>query len=98
MQLSQAARTMPHSGIRLVSELVAQRPDAIRRHIGDTDFPTADHIAEAAGRAARDGFTRYPPSGGYPSLWELLAEKLRSRNEIDVAADRVVVTTGGAGA
>jgi aspartate/methionine/tyrosine aminotransferase len=98
MQLSQAARTMPHSGIRLVAELVAQRPDAIKLHIGDTDFPTSDHIAEAAARAARDGFTRYPPSGGYPSLRELLVEKLRRRNAVEVTADRVVVTTGGAGA
>jgi aspartate/methionine/tyrosine aminotransferase len=98
MQLSHAAQTMPHSGIRLVSELVAQRPEAIKLHIGDTDFPTADHIVEAAARGAREGFTRYPPAGGYPSLRELLAEKLRTRNAVDAGADRVVVTTGGAGA
>src|SRR5207248_9578317 len=98
VQLSHSARTTPHSGIRLVSELVARRPDAIRLHIGDTDFPTPEHVAEAAARAAREGFTRYPPGGGYPSLRELLAEKVRTRNGIDATADRVVVTTGGAGA
>jgi aspartate aminotransferase len=73
-------------------------PDAIRLYVGDPDFGTPEHIIEATARAARDGFTRYTPSAGLPSLRELLVEKVRARNGIECSADQVIVTTGGAGA
>jgi len=95
---SQSAQTAPRSLIRLMGDAARRVPDAIKLYVGDPDFGTPDHICEAAARAGRDGFTRYTPSAGLPTLRELLVEKVRVRNGIDCSADQVIVTTGGAGA
>jgi aspartate aminotransferase/aminotransferase len=80
-----------------MAELARTIPDVTRLEVGDPDFITPPHIIDAAAAAARDGFTRYPPSAGYPSLRELIAEKVTQRNHLPTTANQVVVTTGGGG-
>ena len=47
---------------------------------GEPDFPTPEHIVEAAVRACRDPkFHRYTPAAGLPELREAIAHRLRSR-------------------
>jgi aspartate/methionine/tyrosine aminotransferase len=77
--------------------LAARYPDALNLGIGDPNFPTPAHVIDAAAQAARDGFTKYTPSGGLASLRELVAERVRSRNGLDCATQEVVITTGGCG-
>ena len=43
---------LPRSGIRGIMELALQLPDVVRLDIGDPDFPTPDHIVEAAANAS----------------------------------------------
>jgi aspartate/methionine/tyrosine aminotransferase len=95
--LAATVATTPHSGIRAMAALAARVPGALSLAQGDPSFGTPEHILEAAARAARDGFTKYTPSGGFPFLRELIAEKVEARNGLAATADHVVVTTGGCG-
>lgn len=74
-----------------------RRGSYINLAVGDPDFITAPHIIEAAAAAATAGFTKYPPSAGYPELREAIAKKVTERNGLATNADQVVVTTGGGG-
>ena len=81
---AQSAANMPGSGIREIVHLALTMPDVIRLEVGEPNFATPAHIVEAAHQAARDGFTKYGPSGGLQSLRELLAERV-SRLEAELA-------------
>jgi aspartate aminotransferase len=63
---------------------------------GEPDFPTPDHIVEAAVLAVRDPKNhRYTPAAGLPELREAIAEKTKRDSGLEVAASQVVVTNGG---
>lgn len=63
---------------------------------GEPDFPTPDHIVEAALIAVRDPKNhRYTPAAGLPELREAIAEKTKRDSGLEVAASQVVVTNGG---
>src|SRR5918995_4544286 len=83
------------SRIREVMELAWKDPEAIHLEVGEPDFPTPEHVVEAAHRAARMGRTRYAPNAGIPELREALAEKVTRRNGYEARPEQVVVTQGG---
>ena len=63
---------------------------------GEPDFPTPEHIVEAAVAACRDPKNhRYSPAGGLPELKEAIAAKTRRDSGLEVSAAQVVVTNGG---
>jgi aspartate aminotransferase len=63
---------------------------------GEPDFPTPEHIVEAAFIAVRDPKNhRYTPAAGLPELREAIAEKTKRDSGLEVAASQVVVTNGG---
>ncbi len=63
---------------------------------GEPDFPTPDHIVEAAVAACREPRNhRYTPAGGLPELREAIATKTKRDSGYDVAAAQVLVTNGG---
>jgi aspartate aminotransferase len=66
----------------------------IHLEIGEPDFPTADHIAQAAVEALRAGQTHYVPAPGVPPLREAVAEFLERNGRMRVTPDRVIVTPG----
>jgi aspartate/methionine/tyrosine aminotransferase len=92
---SSIAGSMPVSRIREVMELAWEDPDAIHLEVGEPDFPTPEHVVEAAHRAALAGRTRYAPNAGIPELREALAEKVTRRNGYEARPEQVVVTQGG---
>jgi aspartate aminotransferase len=66
---------------------------------GEPDFPTPDHIVEAAVRACREPrFHHYTPVGGLPELKAAIAAKTERDSGYSVAAAQVLVTNGGKGA
>ena len=93
--LARNAVAMPRSKIREIMHLAMDMPDAIHLEVGEPDFPTPDHVVEAACAAARAGFTRYTPNAGTQSLREAIVDKLRKHNGIEVSIDNVIVTAGG---
>ena len=53
--------------------LEAAGTPVVHLEIGEPDFPTARHIADAAVEALRAGHTHYVPAPGIPALREAVA-------------------------
>ena len=63
---------------------------------GEPDFPTPDHIVEAAVAACRDPRNhRYTPAGGLAELRDAIAVKTKRDSGFDCTASQVLVTNGG---
>ena len=63
---------------------------------GEPDFPTPEHIVEAALRACRDPkMHRYTPAAGLPELREAIAVKTMRDSGFQTTANQVLVTNGG---
>ena len=75
-------------------ELRAQGIDVINLSVGEPDFPTPNHIKEAAKRAIDDNFSYYSPVPGYLSLREAICAKLHSENGLDFRPSQIVVGNG----
>lgn len=75
-------------------ELRATGIDVIDLGLGEPDFPTPAHVAEAAHRAALAGETLYTPAAGTLALRRAIAEKFRRENGLDYGPDDVVVANG----
>jgi aspartate aminotransferase len=85
---------IPPHGTRAIAALAAGREDVINLTLGEPDFATPPHIAEAGIAAVRAGRTRYAPSAGLPELRDAAAVAVTTRTGAEVAADQVVVTAG----
>jgi aspartate/methionine/tyrosine aminotransferase len=75
-------------------ELERQGRDVIHLEIGEPDFPTPSHIAEAAFAAVRAGETHYCPSAGIPEFREVIAAELSRTRGISAPGERVLVGNG----
>ncbi len=76
-------------------EMQAQGIDVINMSVGEPDFPTPEHIKQAAIKAIEENWTKYSPVPGYLSLRKAIAEKLKRENGLDYTPDRILVSTGG---
>src|SRR5579862_8167388 len=65
-------------------------------HGGEPFFETPELIKYAMVRALVENKTKYAPSSGIVPLREALVEKLRTRNNLYVSFDDVLITAGGA--
>src|SRR4051794_15901582 len=76
--------------------LQAAGEDIVVFGAGEPDFPTPDHIVEAAVKACADPRNHhYTPAGGLPELRAAIAEKTKRDSGYDVRPSQVVVTNGG---
>jgi len=75
--------------------LAAQGKDIINLGIGQPDFRTPDHIAEAAIKAIRDGHHGYTAATGIPVLREAVSADLNKRYGVDVSPESVMIMPGG---
>ncbi len=64
-------------------------------HLGDLNFPTPEHIVEAANKAIREGKTGYCPTPGILPLREAMAEEISRTRGLRLDADNVSIQTGG---
>lgn len=63
---------------------------------GEPDFPTPQHIVDAAARAtAIPTMHKYTPAAGLPDLRAAIAAKTKRDSGYDVPADHVLVSNGG---
>ena len=63
---------------------------------GEPDFPTPEHITEAAARACADpAMHRYGPAAGMAELRRAVAERATRDKGYEVTADQVVISNGG---
>lgn len=76
-------------------EMKAAGRDIVSLTTGEPDFPTPDHITEAAFRAARAGQTKYTTVSGTPELKAAIIEKFRRENGLDYDTSNIIVGNGG---
>jgi len=70
--------------------------DVVGFGAGEPDFPTPEHIVEAAAAACRNPrFHKYTPTPGLPELRSAIADKTKRDSGYDVPAEQVLVTNGG---
>ena len=75
--------------------LEAQGRSIIHLEIGEPDFPTPQHIVEAAKKALDEGWTHYGPTQGQPDLRAAIAETVSRTRGIQVGPQHVSVVPGG---
>ena len=76
--------------------LKAAGEDVIGFGAGEPDFPTPDHIVEAAAEACRDPRNhKYTPTAGLPELRDAVAAKTARDSGLAVSPSQVLVTNGG---
>ena len=76
--------------------LKAAGEDVIGFGAGEPDFPTPDHIVEAAAEACRDPRNhKYTPTAGLPELRDAVAAKTARDSGFAVSPSQVLVTNGG---
>jgi aspartate aminotransferase len=75
-------------------ELERAGRDVVHLEIGEPDFPTPPHVAEAAFAAIRAGETGYCPAPGLPELREAAAAELSRTRGVPIAPERVLVANG----
>lgn len=76
--------------------LKAEGRPVISYAAGEPDFPTPQHVVDAAVAAAQDPANhRYTPAAGLPGLRDAIAAKTRRDSGLDVPANRILVTNGG---
>lgn len=63
---------------------------------GEPNFPTPEHIVDAAVAACRDPKNhRYTPASGLPELRQAIADKTKRDSGVDVDPKNIIVTNGG---
>lgn len=79
---------------RLANQLKAQGVNIISMTAGEPDFPTPDHVKEAAIAAIRDNFTHYTANAGIPELVAAIRAKFEKENGLRFEAGQVLVSCG----
>ncbi len=77
-----------------VRELQAQGRDIVGLTTGEPDFPTPDHIKQAAVHALATDQTRYTNPDGTAQMKAAVQLKFRRENGLDYAPDQIIVSTG----
>jgi aspartate aminotransferase len=77
-----------------VAQLRAEGRDIIGLGVGEPDFDTPAHIAEAGIEAIRNGHTRYTPVEGTAEIKDAVIGKFKRDNGISYTRPQILVSTG----
>jgi aminotransferase len=84
------------SGIRKFFNMVADTKDMISLTIGQPDFPTPNHVKEAAKKAIDENFTSYTHNAGTIQLRQAAANFYQEKYGISYSPETEVIITTGA--
>jgi aspartate aminotransferase len=84
LAISAKAKAMKASGI-----------DVCSLSTGEPDFPTPQHICDAAKKALDEGKTKYGAAAGELALRQAIVDKLQTANGLNYSTDNIIVTNGG---
>lgn len=76
------------------AQLKAAGQNIINLGVGEPDFDTPEHIKEAAIKAIKDGYTKYTPVDGTPSLKKAIQQKFERDNQLSYALNQIMVSSG----
>ncbi len=74
-------------------KLAGEGKPVVNMGVGEPDFPTPQHIVDAAVKALQEGHTHYTPGKGIPQLVEAIGEKLKEK-DIEAGPENVITTPG----
>jgi aspartate/methionine/tyrosine aminotransferase len=77
-----------------VTELQRQGKDIIMFSVGQPDFPTPQHVQDAAIKAIRDGRHGYTPAAGIAELRAVVAKSMGEFRGLDIKPEDVVIAAG----
>ena len=72
-----------------------QGVDVIDLGAGEPDFPTPEHIKDAAHAALDANFTKYTPSAGVLELRDAVAQRYGLDYGVQIKPEEVIITAGG---
>jgi len=78
--------------------LESQGKSIIHMEVGEPDFNTPQPIIDAGSKAINKGKVHYTPAMGLPALREAIATFYKQEFNIEISAERIVVTPGASGA
>jgi aspartate aminotransferase len=94
---ARVSRVKPSPTVALtgrVAKLKAEGKDIIGLGVGEPDFDTPVHIAEAGIAAIKGGFTRYTAVEGIPELKDAIIGKFKRDNGLTYTRPQILVSTG----
>jgi aspartate aminotransferase len=68
--------------------------DVVHLEVGQPDYSTFPHVAQAGIAAISQGYTRYSPAAGEHRLREIVADSVKDSHGLDIRPDQVVITPG----
>jgi len=77
------------------TQLASDGMDIINLGIGQPDFPTPDHIVEAAVKALKDGHHGYTPATGILPLREAVAQRTLDMTGVEISPENICIMPGG---
>lgn len=93
--MRQVSPSATYAMIARAQNLRAQGRDVISLDAGEPDFPTPEHVCDAAISAIRAGKTKYTPVAGLPELRAAIAAKFKHENGLGYGNDQIIVSNGG---
>jgi len=100
LKIAQRMAHIPPSGIRKVFDEAArlrkEGNSIINFRIGRPDYDTPTHIKAAAKQALDDGFVHYTSNYGLIELRQVIAQKLKRENNLEVDPETELIVTVGA--
>jgi aspartate aminotransferase len=94
-RINQVSRSLTLAITAKAKAMQAEGVDVCSFSAGEPDFPTPQHICDAAKKALDEGKTRYGAAAGELSLRKAIATKLQTVNQINYSAENIIVTNGG---
>ena len=99
MQFAQRmSRVVASPTLRVSAEadrLRRQGVDVVDLGAGEPDFPTPEHVKDAAHAALDANFTKYTPSAGVLELRDAVAQRYGLDYGVSIKPDEVIITAGG---
>jgi len=96
--LSSRIKTLSTSQTIAMSERAAELKESglnvISLSLGEPDFDTPEYIIEAAKKAMKQKFFKYPPVVGYKDTREAIVKKLKRDNNLEYNVNQIVVSNG----
>ncbi|MCP3030631.1 aminotransferase A [Halobacillus sp. A1] len=95
-EINKNLSTIEISGIRKFFNLIEEYEDVVSLTIGQPDFPTPDHVKEAAVQAIKDDKTTYTHNAGIVELRKAITRYTKDRYQLDYDPMKEVIVTVGA--
>ena len=95
MELAKRFSESKPSGMVRVFQAIEKMKGVLNLSIGEPDFVTEPDIVDAGAKAAKEGFTHYPPLQGYLDVREAACAYWERHHGFKSSPDNVYISVGG---